>query len=72
MQKLTAAFVKQAKHRDKAFSIVDGGGLYLLVKLAGKYWRYNYRYCGKQKTLSLGVSTHKALIIFCMKLTSAS
>ena len=25
MQKLTAAFVKQAKHRDKAFSIVDGG-----------------------------------------------
>jgi integrase len=55
MQKLTAAFVKQAKPRDKAFSLVDGGGLYLLVKLAGKYWRYNYRYCGKQKTLSLGV-----------------
>ena len=55
MQKLTAAFVKQAKPRDKAFSLVDGGGLYLLVKQAGKYWRYNYRYCGKQKTLSLGV-----------------
>ena len=47
MQKLTAASVKQAKPRDKAFSLVDGGGLYLLVKLAGKYWRYNYRYCGK-------------------------
>ena len=55
MQKLTAAFVKQAKPRDKAFSLVDGVGLYLLVKQAGKYWRYNYRYCGKQKTLSLGV-----------------
>jgi hypothetical protein len=27
MQKLTAAFVKQAKHRDKAFSIVDGDDL---------------------------------------------
>ena len=25
MQKLTAASVKQAKHRDKAFSLVDGG-----------------------------------------------
>jgi len=28
MQKLTAAFVKQAKPREKAFSLVDGGGLY--------------------------------------------
>jgi hypothetical protein len=55
MQKLTAASVKQAKQRDKAFSLVDGGGLYLLVKPAGKYWRYNYRHCGKQKTLALGV-----------------
>ena len=32
MQKLTAACVKQAKPRDKAFSLVDGGGLYVLVK----------------------------------------
>ena len=55
MQKLTATSVKQAKPRDKAFSLVDGGGLYLLVKRAGKYWRYNYRHCGRQKTLALGV-----------------
>jgi integrase len=33
----------------------DGGGLYLHVTAAGKYWRMNYRLYGKQKTLSLGV-----------------
>lgn len=33
----------------------DGGGLYLHVTAAGKYWRINYRLYGKQKTLSLGV-----------------
>jgi len=33
----------------------DGGGLYLYVTAAGKYWRMNYRLYGKQKTLSLGV-----------------
>ena len=33
----------------------DGGGLYLLVKPAGKYWRMAYRFIGKQKTLALGV-----------------
>lgn len=32
----------------------DGGGLYLHVKASGKYWRMNYRWLGKQKTLSLG------------------
>jgi integrase len=33
----------------------DGQGLYLHVKDAGKYWRMNYRFNGKQKTLALGV-----------------
>lgn len=32
----------------------DGGGLYLHVKASGKYWRMNYRWLGKQKTLALG------------------
>lgn len=34
----------------------EGGGLYLLVApTGGRYWRYNYRFKGKQKTLALGV-----------------
>jgi transposase-like protein len=32
-----------------------GRSLYLLVMpQGGRYWRYNYRYCGRQKTLALG------------------
>ena len=33
----------------------DGGGMYLLVTAAGRYWRMNYRFAGKRKTLALGV-----------------
>ena len=44
----------QPAERPRKYS--DGRGLYLLVTpMGGKYWRYNYRYEGKQKTLSLGV-----------------
>ena len=32
----------------------DGGGMYLLVTGAGKYWRMDYRFAGKRKTLALG------------------
>lgn len=33
----------------------DGGGMYLLVNASGKYWRMNYRFAAKRKTLALGV-----------------
>lgn len=54
---LTDTFIRQAKHSGKKAGDKhsDGGGLYLLVTAAGKYWRLNYRYLGKQKTLALGV-----------------
>jgi integrase len=55
MQKLTATAVKQAKPASKAYKIWDGGSLYLLVKPQGKYWRFNYRFAGKRKTLALGI-----------------
>ena len=56
MQKLTATAVKQAKPKTKAYSLSDGGWLYLLVKPNGtKAWRFNYRFNGKQKTLAIGV-----------------
>ncbi len=39
-----------------ARKIVDGRGLYLLVMPNGsRYWRYNYRFEGKHKTLALGI-----------------
>ena len=36
--------------------VFSGGGLYLYhTPSGGKYWRYKYRYGGKEKTLCLGV-----------------
>ncbi len=53
---LTELEVKKAKPADKQQKLSDGGGMYLLVHPnGGKYWRMDYRYGGKQKTLSLGV-----------------
>ena len=55
MAKLTHTSIKNAKPKGKPYKLVDGGGMYLLVNRSGKYWRVNYRYAGKQKTLALGV-----------------
>jgi len=54
---LIDTFVKNIKHTgapagDKH---ADGGGMYLLVNVSGKYWRINYRFADKRKTLALGV-----------------
>lgn len=56
MGSLTAKQVEKAKPGSKAVKLADGGGLYLLVTPAGgRYWRYDYRYVNKRKTLALGV-----------------
>lgn len=47
--------IKKAKPTDKPYKLSDEKGLYLLVNTAGKYWRMNYRFSAKQKTLALGV-----------------
>lgn len=54
---LTDTFIKRAKHTGKAAGDkhADGGGMYLLVKEAGKYWRWDYAHADKRKTLALGV-----------------
>ncbi len=52
---LTDTTVRTTKARAKPFKIADGRGLYLLVAPAGKYWRFDYRFAGKRKTLALGV-----------------
>lgn len=54
--KLTALSVKEAKPAEKPYKLSDGGGLFLLVNPNGKmYWRYKYRFAGKEKLLALGV-----------------
>ena len=61
---LTDSFVKKVKTDlvlGEKYS--DGGGLYLHVKPTGKYWRMNYRFDGKQKTLSFGVYPDATLAV---------
>lgn len=55
MGSLTAQEVKSAKQKDKFYKMHDSGGMYLLVTKAGKYWRYDYRFSNKRKTIALGV-----------------
>jgi len=56
MEKLTAKQVDKAKPKEAPYKLVDGGGLYLLVSSkGGRYWRYDFRYGGKRKTLAIGV-----------------
>ncbi len=55
--KLTDDFVRQIAPADsKAVrKYSDGKSLYLQVNSVGKYWRLNYQFAGKRKTLALGV-----------------
>lgn len=54
---LSDVTVKNSKQSGKPAGdkLADGGGMYLLVKAVGKYWRMNYRFAGKRKTLALGI-----------------
>lgn len=53
---LTETEARTAKPVRYARKVTDGGGLFLLITPKGRrYWRYQYRYGGKFKTLALGV-----------------
>ncbi|CAB3759436.1 tyrosine-type recombinase/integrase [Paraburkholderia solisilvae] len=55
---LTDAQVKNARYNPdgEGNRLSDGGRMYLqLDKSGAKYWRLNYRFAGKDKTLALGV-----------------
>ena len=57
---------KAIKHADtagkKRLKLFDGGGLHLMItETGGKYWRFRYRYQGKDCTLSLGCYPHISL-----------
>jgi integrase len=53
---LTDTALRKAKPADKPVRLFDGDGLYLEVSPGGgKWWRFKYRFAGKEKRLSLGV-----------------
>lgn len=61
---LTDTFVRQVKSSVKPAGdkYTDGHGMYLHVKPAGKYWRFDYSFLGKRKTLALGVYPDVSLL----------
>jgi len=55
-RKLAATAVRNTLPTEKKKILSDGYGLSLEIRTNGaKYWRYNYRFAGKQHTLALGV-----------------
>lgn len=53
---LSSLALSKAKPREKPYKLADGHGLYLLITpQGGRYWRMNYRFDGKAKTMAMGV-----------------
>lgn len=53
---MTDSKAKNAKPREKTYRLSAGKGMYLEVTpKGGKYWRFKYRFGGKEKRLALGV-----------------
>jgi len=53
---LTDVKVRTAKPKDKPYKLADEKGLHLLITPTGaRYWRFKYRFGGKEKKLALGV-----------------
>lgn len=53
---LTDVQVRQARPREKFYNLSDGRGLSMMVRPTGaKWWRFRYKFQGKEKMLSLGV-----------------
>src|SRR3546814_2832036 len=53
---LSSLALSKAKPREKPYKLADGHGLYLLITpQGGRYWRMNYRFGGKAKTMAMGV-----------------
>lgn len=53
---LTDSVIRNFKPLKKVQRVFDGSGLYLEVSPSGgKWWRFKYRFLGKEKRISVGV-----------------
>lgn len=59
--RLTARTVESATFNGKPYKLFDGGGLFLHVQATGKYWRWKYRWAGREKLMALGVHPDTSL-----------
>ncbi|MGB9810832.1 MAG: tyrosine-type recombinase/integrase [Dictyoglomus turgidum] len=52
---LTEVTIRGAKPKEKPYKLYDTHGLYMIVTpKGGKYWRFDYKFHGKRKTISFG------------------
>ncbi|MBA0188662.1 tyrosine-type recombinase/integrase [Pectobacterium odoriferum] len=59
---LTDTKVRSAKPEAKEYSLVDGDGMFLLIHPNGsKYWRFRFRFGGKQHLVAFGVYPETSL-----------
>lgn len=59
---LTDSKVRSAKPEAKEYSLVDGDGMFLLIHPNGsKYWRFRFRFGGKQHLMAFGVYPETSL-----------
>ena len=59
---LTDTKVRSAKPQEKEYSLVDGDGMFLLIHPNGsKYWRFRFRFGGKQHLMAFGVYPETSL-----------
>lgn len=59
---LTDSQVRSAKPSERPRKLADSYGLYLCVMPnGGRYWRFDYRFSGRRKTLALGIYPDVAL-----------
>ena len=53
---LTDTSIRNSKSRQKQYKIFDGQGLFVMIHPNGsKYFRYRYKFEGKEKVMALGV-----------------
>ncbi len=61
---ITDTKIRNAKPKSKQYKLFDNDGLFLLVVPAGgKWWRFKYRFGGKEKLLSLGTYPEVSLAL---------
>lgn len=59
---LTDTKVRSAKPQEKEYTLVDGDGMFLLVHPNGsRYWRFRFRFGGKQHLMAFGVYPETSL-----------
>lgn len=69
---LTDTQVRATKPGERARRLADRDGLYLQIEPSGgRYWRFNYRFNGKQKTLAFGVYPDVSLVKARLRLREA-